>query len=268
MALGAKPLDAEKSVNFSLGAVLRFGDLSITADAYRINIDNRIVLSENLTSAAVRNYLTSQGFTGVGGARFFINGVDTNTKGLDVVINWPWKSPAAGRFDFTLAGNYNQTEVTRVPVTTELAALNPAPALFGRSNVVGLEKGQPKNKITASVNWKLQDFGLTASATRYGDTISAGSTARDRLRGLGQDHRQPRRALCADQVDPAGVRRRQPVRHLPRRRAGLAEHHRRRAVRQPRAVWTGWAVCVCTRQLQILSALLRQPHGSGQPARR
>ena len=177
VALGAKPLDAEKSVNFSLGAVLRFGDLSITADAYRINIDNRIVLSENLTSSAVRNYLTSQGFNGVGGARFFINGVDTNTKGLDVVINWPWKSPAAGRFDFTLAGNYNQTEVTRVPVTTELAALNPAPTLFGRSNVVGLERGQPKNKITASVNWKLKDFGLSASATRYGDTISAGSTA-------------------------------------------------------------------------------------------
>ena len=177
VALGAKPLDAEKSVNFSLGAVLRFGELSITADAYRINIDNRIVLSENMTSAAVRNYLASQGFTGVGGARFFINGVDTNTKGLDVVVNWPWKSAAAGRFDFTLAGNYNQTEVTRVPVTTELAALNPAPSLFGRSNVIGLEKGQPKNKVTASVNWKLQDFGVSASATRYGETISAGSTA-------------------------------------------------------------------------------------------
>ena len=74
IALGAKPLEPEKSVNFSLGAVFRAGDFSLTADAYRINIKNRIVLSENLTAAVVRNYLVAQGITGVGGARFFING--------------------------------------------------------------------------------------------------------------------------------------------------------------------------------------------------
>ena len=38
--------------NFSLGAVLRFGKLDLTVDAYRINIDDRIVLSENLTQAS------------------------------------------------------------------------------------------------------------------------------------------------------------------------------------------------------------------------
>jgi len=177
VALGAKPLDAEKSVNFSLGAVFRFGDLSITADAYRINIDNRIVLSENMTAANVRAYLASKGFNGVGGARFFINGVDTRTDGIDIVTNYPLKTAAYGRFDFTLAGNYNKTEVKRVPATAELAALNPAPVLFGRSNVVSLEKGQPKNKITASVNWEGREFGASASATRYGEIVSAGTTA-------------------------------------------------------------------------------------------
>jgi iron complex outermembrane recepter protein len=49
VALGAEPLDAEESTNFSLGAVMRFGDVTITVDAYRIDIDDRIVLSENLT---------------------------------------------------------------------------------------------------------------------------------------------------------------------------------------------------------------------------
>ena len=53
-ALGATDLDAEKSTNFSVGTVLRFGELDLTIDAYRIDIDDRIVLSENLTSAAVR----------------------------------------------------------------------------------------------------------------------------------------------------------------------------------------------------------------------
>ena len=48
-ALGAKPLTAEKSVNYSVGAVIRVEKLDVTVDAYRINITNRIVLSENLT---------------------------------------------------------------------------------------------------------------------------------------------------------------------------------------------------------------------------
>ena len=99
-ALGAQPLDAEKSTNFSLGAVARAGKASITVDAFQIKIRNRIVLSENMLQVNVRDYLASQGFTGVGGARFFINGVDTTTHGVDVVANYPWNAAAAGRFDF------------------------------------------------------------------------------------------------------------------------------------------------------------------------
>jgi iron complex outermembrane receptor protein len=177
VALGAKPLKAEKSTNFSLGAVVRLAPVSLTVDAYRINMRDRIVLSENLTSAAVRNYIVSQGFTGIGGGRFFINGVDTRTTGVDIVASMPWNAGTAGRFDFTLAGNFNRTDVTKVPTTAQLAALNPAPVLFDRVNVLTLEKGQPKNKITASANWKLNQWGVTARATRYGDVLSPGTTA-------------------------------------------------------------------------------------------
>lgn len=177
VALGAKPLDAEESVNASLGAVLRLGGVSVTVDAYRIDIDDRIILSENLTQANVRDYIASQGFIGVGGGRFFINGVDTTTKGVDVVINWAHNAGAAGRFDFTLAGNYTDTEVTKVPVTEQLSNLSPSPVLFDRVNVLSLEKGQPKNKISANVNWKLGPWGATLRATRYGEVLSPGTTA-------------------------------------------------------------------------------------------
>ena len=175
VALGAQPLKAEKSTNYSLGAVLRLAPVSLTVDAYRINVRDRIVLSENPNSAAVRNYIVSQGFPGVGGGRFFINGVDTRTRGVDVVASMPYKSDAAGRFDFTLAGNFNRTDVTKVPTTAQLAALNPAPVLFDRLNVLTLEKGQPKNKITASVNWKLDQWGALVRATRYGEVLAAGT---------------------------------------------------------------------------------------------
>jgi iron complex outermembrane receptor protein len=176
VALGSQPLKAEKSVNASLGAVMRFDPFSLTVDAYRINVRDRIVLSENLTQANVRAYITAQGFIGVGGGRFFINGADTRNQGLDVVLSAPYNAGAAGRFDFTLAGNVNKTEVTHVATTAQLAALSPAPSLFDRVNVLTLEQGQPKNKITASMNWKLGAWGSTVRATRYGEVLSPGTT--------------------------------------------------------------------------------------------
>ena len=177
IAIGAKPLDAEKSVNASLGAVVRFGQASLTIDAYRINIKDRIVLSENLTAANVLAYLASQGHTGIGGARFFINGVNTKTQGLDVVLNWPLNAAGAGKFDFTLAGNVTKTTVTKVPVTSQLAALNPAPVLFGRLNVLALERGQPRSKVNANMNWKLGQWGATLRATHYGKVTQPGNVA-------------------------------------------------------------------------------------------
>ncbi|MFN7784608.1 MAG: TonB-dependent receptor plug domain-containing protein [Lysobacterales bacterium] len=176
-ALGAQPLEAEESVNFSLGAVLSIGSVSLTVDAYRIDIDDRIVLSENLTAANVRQYLTSQGFIGIGGGRFFINGVDTETQGVDVVLNWPLETDGAGRFDFTLLGNYNETKVTRVPRTSQLSSLTPPPVLFDRVNVLTFERGTPKDKYAANVDWSYDRFGATFRATRYGEVLAPGTTA-------------------------------------------------------------------------------------------
>jgi iron complex outermembrane receptor protein len=176
-ALGAQALDPEESTNYSLGAVFSIGDVSLTIDAYRIDIDNRIVLSENLTAANVRAFLESRGFTGIGGGRFFINGVDTDTQGVDVVLNWPVETAGFGSFNFTLLGNYNETEVRRVPSTAPLSTLNPPPELFGRVNVLTFEKGTPKDKFGAIVDWSQDRFGATFRATRYGETLTPGTTA-------------------------------------------------------------------------------------------
>jgi len=177
IALGAQPLDAEESVNYSLGAVLRLGEVTVTVDAYRIDIDDRIVLSENLTQANVRQFLQDQGFVGIGGGRFFINGVDTETEGLDVVVSWPWQAAGAGAFDFTLVANYNKTDVTRVPATAPLSALMPPPPLFDRINILTFEEGNPENKYAAIVNWKLNRLGATLRATRYGEALDPGTSA-------------------------------------------------------------------------------------------
>ncbi|QYF95248.1 TonB-dependent receptor [Massilia sp. PAMC28688] len=172
--LGAKPLEAEKSVNLSLGAVMRFGSVNLTVDAYRIDVEDRIVLSENLNQPAVQAFLRANGYAG-GGGRFFINGVDTTNEGVDVVLAWPMNAGAAGKFDFTLAGNFSKTEVTKVPELAVLQQFEPAPPLFARVNRLTIERGQPRNKINASVNWKLGDAGITLRATRYGEVLSPGT---------------------------------------------------------------------------------------------
>jgi len=173
-ALGAKPLDSEDSTNVSVGVVFQLGDgASLTLDAYKIDLENRIVLSENLTSAGVRTFLTNQGFIGIGGGRFFINGVDTTTEGLDVVFNYPIKLESGGRFDITATANFNETKVTKIPTTAQLAALSPSPILFDRNNRLTFEKGTPKDKFALSMSWTQGDFGVTARATRYGDVLSA-----------------------------------------------------------------------------------------------
>lgn len=177
VALGAKPLDAEESTNFSIGTVLRLGEVSITIDGYRIDIDDRIVLSENLTATNVREYLAAQGFIGIGGGRFFINGVDTETTGVDVVVNWNLPTLDYGDFDLTVVANVNSTDVTAVPQTAELAALDPAPELFGRINVLTFEEGTPKNKLGAIVNWSKENLGVTLRATRYGEVLTPGTSA-------------------------------------------------------------------------------------------
>jgi iron complex outermembrane receptor protein len=88
------------------------------------------------------------------------------------VLGWPWNGGTAGKFDFTVAANFTKTEVTQIPATAELAALNPAPPLFARVNILSFERGQPKNKLNAAVNWKLGKLGATLRATRYGEVFS------------------------------------------------------------------------------------------------
>jgi iron complex outermembrane receptor protein len=129
------------------------------------------VLSENLTQDNVRAYLESQGFIGIGGGRFFINGVDTETTGVDVVLTWSVDTDRAGNFDTTIVANRNNTDVTRVPATAPLAALNPPPPLFARVNVLTFEEGNPDSKFAATLNWSRGAFGATLRATLYGDAL-------------------------------------------------------------------------------------------------
>jgi len=181
VALGAKPLEPEKSKNYSLGAIYQKGPFELTVDAYQIDIDNRIVLSENIqgvnggtaTQQAIYNLLQPYGVTT---ARFFINGVDTTSKGVDVVARYRLDAEEAGRFDLTLAANWNDTEVTRVPTTDTLSGLPVPPPLFARVNVLTYEQGTPGHKFVASGDWSNGPWGATLRGTAYGSVLIPNAT--------------------------------------------------------------------------------------------
>ncbi len=175
-ALGSEDLDAETSINYAVGAVFQSGAFNLTVDAYRIDVEDRIVLSENLTAPNVRAFLVSQGFIGAGGGRFFLNGVDTETTGVDVIANYAFPETEIGSFSATLGANFNKTEVTAIPAIPVLTGLTPPPVLFARTNILTFEEGAPKDKFTGQLNWENGPFEATLRAVRYGEVLVPSNT--------------------------------------------------------------------------------------------
>lgn len=173
-ALGAKALKPETSTNYSLGAVVRLGDFDLTVDAYKITIEDQIVLSELINRSFSPQVAGLLDPLGVQAARFFLNGVTTETEGVDIVGRYRLRTESVGDWDFTVAANVNDVSVTRLP--TSSSVLNPVPTLFARSRILTIEEGTPDTKISGSADWKFGRWGATARATYYADVLQAGST--------------------------------------------------------------------------------------------
>ena len=174
-AVGGKALEPERSMNYSVGGVFRYKAFSLTVDAYRINVTNRIVLSENLTQANVIALLPAN--SGVSGLRFFINGVNTTTNGIDLVATYKITTDNLGSFELTGSASHDKTLVTKLPSTQALANLNPPAILFGRVNTLVFQEGQPDWKGVIGLDWTRGMFGATGRLTYYGDVVAPGTAA-------------------------------------------------------------------------------------------
>jgi len=172
-ALGSKPLEPEESLNWGVGATLTPGNFNLTVDYYNVSIDNRIVVTEVLQGAAVQQLLNSAGFNNISSARFFINGIDTRTRGLDIVGTYTLRGTDAGNFVFTAGYNRNRTKITDRAVLPTLPGLT----LFGRQSSLQLTHGQPRDKVNLGVDWDRGMFGATLRSNRYGRVLVPGATA-------------------------------------------------------------------------------------------
>mgnify|MGYP002780739529 CR=1 FL=1 len=167
LALGSQPLEPEESLNLSGGIVFNMVDgLNVTIDYYNIKIKDRIVLTENLTGADVRALLQAAGVVG-SSARFFTNGVDTRTEGLDIVGSYRLPDVAGGRLTLNVGYNINDTSITDRRLFSGFTASR----LFARQESFRLTDGQPSNKLNLGLSWEREPFGLSLNANRFGSVF-------------------------------------------------------------------------------------------------
>lgn len=175
--LGAEPLKAEKSSSLSLGLSAALGyRWTLTVDAYRIDIDDRILLSENLVGTPVRQFLVANGFPNASGGRYFTNAADTRTRGVDLVASGQY-TLGAGELGLTLAWNWNDTEVTRLaPNPASLQQVDPGLQRIGRAELGRIQDGAPTSKGVLGLDYRFGAWDLRLGATLYGKYTTFNNT--------------------------------------------------------------------------------------------
>jgi iron complex outermembrane receptor protein len=156
-AFGIRPLNEEKAVNASLGFTATFGDFTATIDGYLINVKDRIVLTGYFDASTLN--------LGVAEAQFFTNGVDTETKGLDVVLSWK-KNFGKSRFGATFVGNINDMEISEVHNN-----LLDEQTFFGNRERAFLLASAPKNKFALNLNYSISKLDAGLAFTRFSKVI-------------------------------------------------------------------------------------------------
>ena len=175
-------LQAEKSVNYSLGFVFRpLPSLSMTLDVYQIAIHNRITDTGDIfglingvptaagpfvAAAIAANGSSLPGEVTTTGVQTFANGIDTRTRGADFVMSAPMEYPF-GHVDWNVSGTWSETTVTKIPVTPP--QFN-GQTLYDAQAIADLTTANPK--FVFSFGGTLTHDNVTATVTEkiYGPT--------------------------------------------------------------------------------------------------
>ncbi len=172
VALGAEPLQPEKSFNISGGIVLTpLPNFNLTIDAYQIDVDDRISITSTLTGTAVSNILIASGIpasqANTLSAQYYTNALDTRTRGIDVVASYRHTLFDTANMQWNLGFNYNKTTITHIiDNPPELSTISFE--LFDRARRSNMTTNLPRTKLSISNLTTLGDFTLSSRMTRFG----------------------------------------------------------------------------------------------------
>ncbi len=166
---GIDGLKIETSTSFSAGFVWEpLDNLTLTVDGFLINIDDRIVLGNPLVAAQLDDFPGAQAFLNdnlIAQANFFSNGVDTKTRGIDIVVNHN-TFVMEGTLNTTLAVNLNRTTIKRINAP---AGIDPD-IIFPDPSQRFLETGQPRERVNLSFDWARDQFSSLLRVNYIGGT--------------------------------------------------------------------------------------------------
>jgi iron complex outermembrane receptor protein len=175
-AFGGKPLDPEESTTYSLGVVLRpTATTSITLDAYQLEVNDVITITDTMQGPTVTAAFNSLGLTGFTQATYYLNAWDTRTRGIDLVGRQQL-SIASGTLDITAAASLLDTEVR--DVNRQVNVGGTPITVIGSSRIRDAETGVPKNKYILSGRYSLGAWAVEATTTYYDSyTYNVGEVA-------------------------------------------------------------------------------------------
>jgi iron complex outermembrane recepter protein len=156
---GATTLEPEESTNLSAGIVLTpIDSLVISLDAYRIEVDNRIGISQQFTvTQADIDALPDLAIVGPGGTvQYFTNGFDTETEGVDLVGTYEF-GVGPGRLLTTLAYNYNKSTVPSFD-----------PLVITPARIVDIEHYAPNDRVNLGLDYNWERIGVLLRGNYYG----------------------------------------------------------------------------------------------------
>jgi iron complex outermembrane receptor protein len=161
--LGIDQLKQETSVNGSAGFTFNTGKFTATVDGYYISVNNRIVLTGYFPKDELPTELQTQ-YPYIDQVQFFANAIDTRTKGIDVILSYS-ENLGSGKLTATLAGNYNDMEITNVNTSSKLQGKEDV-YLSARERAFILASA-PKTKINLNLNYKIKKFNANLQLVRF-----------------------------------------------------------------------------------------------------
>ncbi|MET0207649.1 MAG: TonB-dependent receptor, partial [Burkholderiaceae bacterium] len=173
-ALGAEALKPQKSNNISVGFTGTPTDnLDFSIDVYQIGIQDRLVLQESGQVGETARILANAGLIDPQGnyeyvVRYTSNGIDTRTRGADLVVNYTTEFGRFGQVKWTLLNAYNETSITGMRVVPAAFQDVISPGNFFSRSALGLyTAAKPKNSTFLTADWSIDRWDARATAKRY-----------------------------------------------------------------------------------------------------
>ena len=158
--LGAGQLQPEESTSYAFGVVMTIGEVEVTADWFKIEVQNRVALTSNAdTTAAQRAAMAAAGVPNpelIGQVNYFTNDFNTDTQGLDIVATYG-ADLFGGSTDFSAAYNMTDTEVSSQGSATS------------DSKVKRLEEGLPNHRATFTMAQSWENVNAFVRANYFGE---------------------------------------------------------------------------------------------------